>query len=592
MLDKKLSLEDEDDDRSYNLRSSRSNAKSKPRSSAGTTTNPRATKRARLSGASLVDKIRLSFEDFDEALSGFKVSSGYERSNNTDLWVDKYRPRTLEELAVHKKKVEEVKLWFEESLDFSKAGVRNNVLLVTGQAGVGKSASIHLIASILGVTVYEWNAPIPTIWQEHVHNSSSGLKYTSKLDEFENFVESTRKYGVMASSSTEGIKAPVVLLIDDLPLVNGRHACERLQNCLLLLVRSTQIPTVILITDYDKADSSAQTARSMEDAQSSLERAGALKVAFNPITKNSIKKALQRICREEHCKVTTMEIDQMASASGGDIRHAITSLQLFSVKPDLNHTKIKSPRPGMDDSYHGNEQTMYSGLDSGISSCFGRDETLSLFHALGKFLHNKRETDNVIVSDCSNSLVHDEFARLPLKMDAPEKVLSQAHGQAGRVVDFLHENVLDFVSEGAIEDAWCVSSYLADADLLLADLRGKMSGHNKTEDVPQSAGASVAVRGVLYGNKQPCSSRWHVIRKPKLWQVEQSSIQTKKNLREQRNISYEGSRVADISVMATEYSPVLKWLSYRASPDAFAGMGEETDEEESEISEDDEIQDW
>lgn len=68
--------------------------------------------------------------------------------------------------------------------------------------------------------------------------------------------------------------------------------------------------------------------------------------------------------------------------------------------------------------------------------------------------------------------------------------------------------VLDFVSEGAIEDAWCVSSYLADADLLLADLRGKMSGHNKTEDVPQSAGASVAVRGVLYGNKQPCSSRF------------------------------------------------------------------------------------
>ncbi|EOA13110.1 hypothetical protein CARUB_v10026124mg [Capsella rubella] len=595
----KLSLEDEDDDRSaYNLRSSRSNAKSKSMSSGGSRTNPRATKRARLSGAtatkdsSHVDKIRLSFEDFDEALSGFKVSSGYERTKNTDLWVDKYRPSTLEELAVHKKKVEEVKSWFEESLGSSKDGFRNNVLLVTGQAGVGKSATIHLISSILGVTVYEWNAPIPTIWQEHVHNSTSGLKYKSKLDEFENFVESTRKYGVMASSSNEGIKERVVLLIDDLPLANGRHAFERLQNCLILLVRSTQIPTVVLITDYDKADSSDQAARSMEDVQSSLERAGALKVAFNPITKNSIKKALQRICREEHCKVTTMEIDQMASASGGDIRHAITSLQLFSVKPDLNHTKIKTPRPGMDDTCHGNEQTMYSVLDSGISSCFGRDETLSLFHALGKFLHNKRETDNVTVSDCSDSLVHDQFARLPLKMDAPEKVLSQAHGQAARVVDFLHENVLDFVSDGAIEDALCVSSYLADADLLLADLRGKMSGHNKTEDVLQSAGASVAIRGVLFGNKQPWSSRWHVIRKPKLWQVEQSTIQTKKNLKEQRNIGYEGSRVAAISVMATDYIPVLKWLSYRTSPDAFSGMGEETDEEESEISEDDEIQDW
>uniref|UniRef100_A0A1J3CU27 Cell cycle checkpoint protein RAD17 n=1 Tax=Noccaea caerulescens TaxID=107243 RepID=A0A1J3CU27_NOCCA len=586
-----FSLEDEDNDESYNLRSSRSNAKSKSRSSGGTRTNPRGSKRARISGAraskelSHVDKIRLSFEDFDEALSGFNESPGYERSKNADLWVDKYRPRTLEELAVHKKKVEEVKLWFEESLNLSKGGIRNNVLLVTGQAGVGKSATIHLIASILGVTVYEWNAPIPTVWQEHVHNSSSGLKYTSKLDEFENFVESTRKYGVIASSSTGGTKSPVALLIDDLPLANGRHAFERLQNCLTLLVRSTQMPTVVLITDYDKADSSDQTARSMEDVQSSLERAGALKVAFNPITKNSIKKTLQRISSEEHCKVTTVEIDQMAGASGGDIRHAITSLQLFSVKPELNHTKIESP---MDNSYRGNEPTMHSE----ISSCFGRDETLSLFHALGKFLHNKRETDNIMVSDCSDSLVHDQFARLPLKMDAPEKVLSQAHGQAGRVVDFLHENVLDFVSDGAIEDAWCVSSYLAEADLLLAALRGKMSGHNKTEDVLQSAGASVAVRGVLYGNKQPWSSRWHAIRKPKLWQVEQSSIQTKKQLREQRNIGSVGSRVADISVVATEYSPVLKWLSYRASPDAFAEMEEATDEAESEISEDDEIQEW
>ncbi|ESQ31085.1 hypothetical protein EUTSA_v10003881mg [Eutrema salsugineum] len=586
-----LSLDDGDDDVSYSLTSSPSTAKPKSRSSGASRTNPRASKKARLSGAraskdsSHVDKIRLSFEDFDEALSGFKASAGYERSMNTDLWVDKYRPRTLEELAVHRKKVEQVKLWFEESLDFAKHdGFRNNVLLVTGQAGVGKSATIHLIASILGVTVYEWNAPIPTVWQEHVHNSSSGLKYTSKLDEFENFVENTRKYGVIASSSTAGIKARVVLLIDDLPQANGRLAFERLQKCLILLVRSTQMPTVVLITDYVKVDSSDQTARSMEDVQSSLERAGALKISFNPITKNSIKKTLQRISSEEHCKVTTVEIDQMASASGGDIRHAITSLQLFSVKPELNHTKMKTPWPGMDNSYH-------SGLDSGISSCFGRDETLSLFHALGKFLHNKRETDSVIVSDCSDFIVHDQFARLPLKMDAPEKVLGQAHGQAGRVVDFLHENVLDFLSDGAMEDAWCVASYLADADLLLAALRGKISGHNKTEDVLQSAGASVAVRGVLYGNKQPWSSRWHVIRKPKLWQVEQSSIQTKKNLREQRNLGFEGSRVADMSVMATEYSPVMKWLRYSASPDVFAEIEEKMDEE-SEISEDDEIQDW
>lgn len=34
----------------------------------------------------------------------------------------------------------------------------------------------------------------------------------------------------------------------------------------------------------------------------------------------------------------------------------------------------------------------------------------------------------------------ERFTRLPVKMDAPEKVLCKAHGQARPVTDFLHEN--------------------------------------------------------------------------------------------------------------------------------------------------------
>ena len=37
-----------------------------------------------------------------------------------------------------------------------------------------------------------------------------------------------------------------------------------------------------------------------------------------------------------------------------------------------------------------------SSMDDGYPLQFGRDETLSLFHALGKFLHNKRETESAM----------------------------------------------------------------------------------------------------------------------------------------------------------------------------------------------------
>lgn len=74
-----------------------------------------------------------------------QLKSGSGRSNGKDLWVDKYKPGSLEELAVHKKKVkvvcflhsyelcsamifpwflcaqvEEVKMWFEKRLKRQK----------------------------------------------------------------------------------------------------------------------------------------------------------------------------------------------------------------------------------------------------------------------------------------------------------------------------------------------------------------------------------------------------------------------------------------------------------------------------------------
>lgn len=107
-------------------------------------------------------------------------------------------------------------------------------------------------------------------------------------------------------------------------------------------------------------------------------------IAFNPITNNSIKKTLSRICRQEQCNVVAQHLDIIATASGGDIRQAITSLQLSCFEADRSPSSSQSGY-----TYASHEHSPFSKL----TSHFGRDETLSLFHALGKFLHNKRETE-------------------------------------------------------------------------------------------------------------------------------------------------------------------------------------------------------
>ncbi|KAF5176179.1 Cell cycle checkpoint protein rad17 [Thalictrum thalictroides] len=265
-----------------------------------------------------------------------------------------------------------------------------------------------------------------------------GVHYMSKLDEFENFVERIRKYPLLPFNPIGKSLKPPILLIDDLPLINGKQGLGRLRKCLCTLVGSVQIPTIILITEYARVDSSKNSACDWEDLLSSLENAGVCKMAFNPITTNSVKKTLSKICREERCSVTAEQIDQIARVSGGDIRHAITSLQYFCLTP----TQLLSFN-----TIHSNDKAdELQTSDDVFTLSFGRDETLSLFHALGKFLHNKRETVNIAGFGQDLLLLSEKFARLPIKMDAPEKVLCQANAQARPVADFLHENVLDFLS--------------------------------------------------------------------------------------------------------------------------------------------------
>ncbi|WJX88420.1 hypothetical protein P8452_70513 [Trifolium repens] len=558
-----LSSDDEQDNTPKTRSFTATRTKPKPKSTASRGRNKKARVSSSAPRPSKLYEINLFDDDFNQVFTGSKVFAGTQRNTAGELWVDKYKPHSLEELAVHKKKVEEVKTWFEERLKPSKDVYRNNVLVVTGQAGVGKSAAIHLIASHLGAIVCGWDTPTPVVWQEHLYNSGT----------------------------------------DDLPLMHNKAALGRLKDCLHLLVHTTQIPTAILVTDYGNTDSTDYNARSVEELKISLESSGACKVAFNPITVNSIKKVLFRICQMEQCDVTADHVDLIAKASGGDIRHAITSLQFFCLNPNQVCSLSQSTRNPHALKEESNKPVE---LDDGSSLYFGRDETLSLFHALGKFLHNKRETGVAAEYDPNSFLIQERFSRLPLKMDVPEKILCQAHVQPGPVADFLHENVLDFLNDEAVEDAWVLSSYLGDADILLSKLRGMISSYNEADSILQSAAASIAVRGVLFGNSCPLSSRWHAIRRPKLWQVERESSYHKNEMFRQRIPACNRASSCHMSIMATEYMPMFKLLGNRVASgynelhqESVQNLDTENfdidkmclDDEAMEISDDD-IEDW
>ncbi|KAJ7545123.1 hypothetical protein O6H91_09G107900 [Diphasiastrum complanatum] len=510
------------------------------------------------------------------AMSG-KKNKGYnnfskEHQGVDALWVDKYAPTSLDDLIVNSKKVNEVQKWLESHLgNVSSSDSGGRVLVLNGPAGSGKSAVVRVLARVMGFDLCEWATPAPVLWKEHLHNRTPGAVYMSKLDEFKAFLEASRKYpslphsedtvhsgthqdkgcGSIDSKHIDIVKVDKVLLIEDLPVVNDREHAEQLMQALYRLALAAKFPTIVKMTDLaDGGRKTDQPSKLLAEVLHTLESGGARKITFNSITPNAIKRALRKVLAAENRHVSDGSLMTVAKGCEGDLRNALLSLQLICVRhhriEDISAWQNEGP-PYSVGTWHRPSDFLKEKEIAPDKRCFeiadcddssqekfgnlrvGRDVTLSLFHALGKLLHNKRLTNGDVVtgSFCNQKLL-EKHKRPPLNMAEPEAILSQAQLEADSVMAFLHENVLQFVDEEAIDSVAEVASYLSDADATGTKrkwhLRSLEYLHNTNDTDPsqlaEAIASSIAARGVLFANTHNPLRKWQSLRAPLLWQVD------------------------------------------------------------------------
>lgn len=233
-------------------------------------------------------------------------------------------------------------------------------------------------------------------------------------------------------------------------------------------------------------------------------------IVFNPVTANAIKKLLTKIASKEKCPLSGSSIAAIAENCSGDLRHAISSLQFQCCLSSFSSFQFGNT------SEDGVVRTASFERGTSSSPAYGRDNIFSLYHALGKFLHNKRHNEQPAEAAQESLLVlHEDFRRHPLNMEVPERIVAESQLEFPTLVAFLHENVLDFVDDDGIEDVADVLAYLADADVLLG-----RRPRNFGVSLSHVAASSVATRGVLFANTHPAPRRWQSVRAPTLWQVE------------------------------------------------------------------------
>ncbi|CAC5393974.1 HRAD17 [Mytilus coruscus] len=175
----------------------------------------------------------------------------------TELWSDKYAPKSQSDLAVHKKKISEVECWIQKHL--SAQGKLPPILLLTGPAGVGKTATIQSLSKDLRFTIQEWINPLTNTTDKSFTDPFSDdkpyryLSSESQMSLFQQFLLRANKYNSLGIFG-EDVSSRKVILVEEFPNVFYRDA-STFHDIVRKYRKIGKCPLVFIVSDSTRGDS-------------------------------------------------------------------------------------------------------------------------------------------------------------------------------------------------------------------------------------------------------------------------------------------------------------------------------------------------
>lgn len=422
------------------------------------------------------DNRRLVFERRDSS-EGKSRSQNYVSSKGPPVFSS--APPALGELAVHKKKVDQVRQWLLDALGTSPVARYRRLLALTGPAGSGKTATVHALAaaSELNYDITEWHAEAAF--------SDSGDRI-SHAQRFEQFLRRVTRFSALpfAGGMNTGRR---VILIEDLPNISHaetrglvaralerhvmQHSCA--SHVAVVLVISDAVPPVDMVDSWWQRRDAALDVRAAVPLSVRQHPAFA-EIRFNPATPRMISGALARIAGG---RVPIAVLNAIAESANGDIRGASNALAVGS---------------------HDSPQA--------------RELALALFHALGRILYNKRHGDP---DDDSDAPPSSEIPSPPWLPNPRRSRVDIEHLWASLPVDtdtlslYLHHNYVPFTE--SVDECTGILEALSATDTLHGD-----ASTNLTRSMYSY---HIATRGILMSLPSPVPRRSQRMTKPAAYEI-------------------------------------------------------------------------
>jgi len=196
------------------------------------------------------------------------------------LWTEKYKPSNLNEVLQHPV----------NNLKELVLGIRKAVL-IHGPTGVGKTVVAHALANELNHELYELNA-------SNLRNKDQIISLLGA---------STQQRSLFSKGK--------IILIDEL---DGLSSVDRgAVKAIIEIIQNTKFPIILTTSSFDS------------DKLEPLKKYCYI-LEFEPLKPESISKKLTEICEKEKLHYDPIAITYLARYSSGDLRAAITDLQVLS----------------------------------------------------------------------------------------------------------------------------------------------------------------------------------------------------------------------------------------------------------------------
>jgi len=415
-----------------------------------------------------------------------------------------YEPTTAE-LTQAPQKLKEVRGIFSDFIEDCHGGI----VLVTGPTGCGKTAAIKAFVKEFELPMVQWRC------QQLLNDFDSKTSY---LEDLAQFLQTSVLSRTVKIPGSKAKPASRVILVDGLPDISMPDHSERWRS-LLSSVKAMAVRKLVFIVMSDC------DARQLDRELGQDLLKGIRILNFSSVTDRQMLKLLKEISSDQQLHLDEDLLREIVMQAKGDLRSALNQLELVKTQ-DGRSKRFKT-----------NELLTA-----------GKDTHWNTFHALGKFLYNKRlDSDGTSKQFPSERLISD---RPPLYFD-PATIIRESDCEPLLFVQLLYENFPAFYSDihdyAEALDSFVVSDYL---EALRFSTPSSIEKHSAIDE----SAAEIVGRAVLDSNLHPSPPMQFTMHKPE--HLKQNQLQ-----RAQRNR------------LAMFKRPLIEWLDVLAfiQPQAFGG---------------------